>query len=217
MYFAKAFSSNLTIMPLVIKAVEKYGRQNDAYRLIGASRDLPQSEDTIAWVIDELNDETCDNHENYAYNLSMVLVSADATLLLPRESDILEARHFLAGLRTPLTDRLRMLSWDEATCWQKLEEFCEEGKDKRYVNEVNLSYANLVVEALARYGQECEPKVREWMAFKLDDYSHHPMKWLEPLVVRLAGQAHLESTIPLIVGKLHEDADLLNEECAEAL
>jgi hypothetical protein len=59
--------------------------------------------------------------------------------------------------------------------------------------------------------------VREWLAVKLDDYSHHPMKWLEPLVVRLAGLAHLESTIPLIVAKLHEDADLLNEECAAAL
>ena len=148
----------------------------------------------------------------------MVLVNADPALLLPKESDILEAHHFLAELRTPLTDRLRMLSWDEFTCWQKLEEFCEEGKDKRYVNDVNLSYANLVVEALARYGQECEPKVHEWMAVKLDDYSHHPMKWLEPLVVRLAGQAHLESTIPLIVGRLLEDGgDLLNEECAEAL
>ena len=130
----------------------------------------------------------------------------------------MEARHFLADLRDPLTDRLRMLSWDEATCWRKLEEFCEEGKDKQYTNEVNLSYANMVVEALARYGQECEPKVREWLAVNLDDYSHHPMKWLEPLVVRLAGQAHMESTIPLIVAKLLEDGgDLLNEECAEAL
>jgi hypothetical protein len=217
-YFGKSFSTDLTIMPLVIKAVETYGRQNDAYRLIGAARDLKQSEDTIAWVIDELNGEQSDQYENYVYNLSMVLVNAAPALLLPRESDILEARHFLADLRTPLTDRLRMLSWDEATCWQKLEEFCEEGKDKQYTNEVNLSYANMVVEALARYGQECEPKVREWLAVELNDYTNHPMKWLEPLVVQLAGQARLESTIPLIVAKLLEnDADLLNEECAEAL
>jgi hypothetical protein len=217
-YFAKSFATDPSLMPLVIKAVETYGRQNDAYRLIGASRDLPQTEDTIAWVIDELNAEQTDKYENYAYNLSMVLVEADPTLLFPRESAILEARHFLAELRQALTDRLRMLSWDADTCWQKLEEFCEEGKDKQYVNEVNLSYANLVVEALARCDQECEPKVREWLAVKVDDYSHHPMKWLEPLVVRLAGQAHLDSTIPLIVAKLLEDGgDLLNEECAEAL
>jgi hypothetical protein len=217
-YFAKSFSSDVSIMPLVIKAVETYGRQNDAYQLIGSARDLPQSEDTIAWIIDELNDESSGKYENYAYNLSMVLVDADLGLLLPRESAILEARHFLPDLATPLTDRLRMLSWDEATCWQKLEEFCEEGKDKPYVNDVNLSYANMIVEALARYGQDCEAKVHELLSVKLDDYSHHPMKWLEPLVVRLAGQTNLESAIPLIIAKLFDDGgDLLNEECAEAL
>jgi hypothetical protein len=217
-YFGKSFSSDLSIMPLVIKAVETYGRENDAYRLIGASRGLRQTKETIGWVIDELNAEQTDKYENYAYNLSMVLVDADPALLLPRESDILEARHFSADLRTPLTDRLRMLSWDEATCWRNLEEFCEEGKDKQDTSEINLGYAHRIVEALARYGQECEPKVREWLAVKLDDYTDHPMKWLEPLVVRLAGQAHLESTIPLIVAKLLEDGgDLLNEECTEAL
>jgi hypothetical protein len=217
-YFAKSFSTDTSIMPLVIRAVETYGRQNDTYRLIGASRDLPQTEDTIDWVIDELNAEPTATFESYAYNLSMVLVNADAALLLPRESAILGALHFPSELRPALTDRLGMLSWDAATCWQRLEEFCEEGKDKEYVNEVNLSYANLVVEALARHGQECEPRVREWLAVKVDDYSHHPMKWLEPLAVRLAGQAHLDSTVSLVVTKLLEDGgDLLNEECAEAL
>ena len=78
--------------------METHGRQ-DAYRLIGLSRDLPQTEESIAWVIDELNDEQSDQYENYAYNLSMVLVEADPALLLPRESAILEARHFLPDLR----------------------------------------------------------------------------------------------------------------------
>jgi hypothetical protein len=217
-YFGKGFSTDLTIMPLVIKAVEIYGRENDAYRLIGAARDLPQTADTIAWVIDELNDDSCDQIENYAYNLSMVLVDADPALLLPRESDILEARHFIAPLGTPLTERVRMLSWDEATCWQQLEEFSEEAKDKQYSNEVDLGFARRVVEALARHGQHCEPKIREVLGVKLDDYRHHSMKWLEPLVVRLAGQARLESMIPLIFAKLLEDGgDLLNEECSDAL
>jgi len=44
------------------------------------------------------------------------------------------------------------------------------------------------------------------------------MMWLEPLAGRLAGQAHLDTTIPLIVTKLLEDGgDILNQECAEAL
>jgi SEC-C motif len=217
-YFDKSFSSDHSIMPLVINAIETYGRQNDAFRLIGSSRDLQQSEHTIGWVIDELNSDSCDIFENYPYNLSMILLDADPALILPRESDILEARHFLSDLRAPFTERLRMVSWDEATCWQKLEDLCEDGKDKQGTDKFDLSYANLIVEALARYGQECEPKIRKLLAVKLDDYTHHPMKWLEPLAVRLAGQARLESTIPLIVAKLQEDGgDLLNEECAEAL
>ena len=110
-----------------------------------------------------------------------------------------------------------MHSWDSPTCWRRLEEFCEEGKDKRSTNEVDLGHANRIVEALARHGQECEEKVRSVLSQKVNNDSHHPMEWLEPLVVRLAGQAHLESTIPLLIAKLQEDADLLNEECAEAL
>ncbi len=97
-YFAKSYSQDPSIMDRVIEAVETYGRQ-DAYRLIGLSRDLPQTESSIAWVLGELNDEESDEYENYTYNLSMVLVEADTTLLLPRESAILEARHLTPDLR----------------------------------------------------------------------------------------------------------------------
>ena len=54
-FFAKSFSSDTSVMPLVIKAVETFGRE-DAYHLIGSSRDLPQTEDTVDWVIEELNE-----------------------------------------------------------------------------------------------------------------------------------------------------------------
>ena len=118
-YFAKSYSHDVSIMAQVIKAVETYGRQ-DAYRLIGLSRDLPQTEESIVWVIDELNDDQSDSYENYTYNLSMVLVEADPALLLPKETSILECRHFRPDLRPAFTERLRMLSWDEATCWRNL-------------------------------------------------------------------------------------------------
>ena len=75
-FFAESFSTDTSVMPLVIKAVETFGR-NGAYHLIGLSRDLPQAEDTIDWVIDELNDNQSDQYENYTYNLSMVLASLD--------------------------------------------------------------------------------------------------------------------------------------------
>jgi len=216
-YFAKSYSHDVSIMTQVIKAVETYGRQ-DAYRLIGPSRDLPQTAESIAWVIDELNDDQSETYENYTYNLSMVLVEADLALLLSKESSILEARHFYPNLRPAFTERLSMLSWDEATCWRKLEEFCEEGKSKQYTNEVDLGRAFRIVEALARHGQGCEGKVHALLSQKVDDYSQNPMKWMQPLVVRLAGLAHLDATLPLLINKLLEDGgDILNEECAAAL
>jgi hypothetical protein len=218
MYFAKSFSTDTSLMPLVIKAVETYGRQNDASRLVGAARELPQTEDTVAWVIDELNAEATATFENYGYNLSMFLMQADPALLLPRESAIREARHFPPELREPFTERLRMLSWDFATCWRELEEFAEETKGEQDAGKINLGHAHRIVEALARYGQESEPKVRAFLSQKVTDYRHNPLMWLEPLAVRLAGQARLEAAIPLIVAKLLENGgDILNEDCAEAL
>jgi len=216
-YFSESCSSDLSLMPLVIQAVEKYGRKN-AYELIGSARDLPQTAGTIAWVIDELNDEQNDPHENYTHNLAMVLVNADPTLLLQQESAILGSRHFQPHLRAPLTERLQMLAWDAATCWQKLEEFCEESKEKQYINEVNLDYGRRIVEALARHGDECLAKVHAILSQRIDDYRHNPLKWMEPLAARLAGEARMDSAIPWLVAKLIEDGgDLMNEACAEAL
>ena len=127
-YFAKSYSHDVSIMAQVIKAVETYGRQ-DAYRLIGPSRDLPQTAESIAWVIDELNDDQSDTYENYTYNLSMVLVEADLPLLLPmNRRSWRPATSFPTCVR--LHERLRMLSWDEATCWRKLEEFCVGGEEQ---------------------------------------------------------------------------------------
>lgn len=216
-YFSNSFSTDESVMPLVIEAVEKYGRE-DAYQLIGAARDLPQTAETIAWVVDELNNAESDQHENYAYNLSMVLLNADPALLVPQESAVLASPCFLPDLRSSFSERLQMLSWDEATCWEKLEAFCEEGKDKQYANEVNLGHAERIVESLARFGLACEGKIHALLSQRIDNYQHHPMKWMEPLAVRLAGRVRMESATPLLIAKLAEDGgDLLNEDCAAAL
>ena len=118
-FFAKSFSTDTSVMPLVIKAVETFGRE-DAYRIIGLSRDIPQTEDTIDWIIEELNDSQSDQYENYTYNLSMVLAKADSSLLLPNESAILESPHLFPGVHAPFSERFQMLSWDEATCWREI-------------------------------------------------------------------------------------------------
>lgn len=123
-YFADSFSQDTSIVPLVIQAVERYGRE-EAFHLVGASTELAHTNETISWVVDELNREDADKYENYTFNLTRVLCQADPALLVHRDTEIIEARNFLAGYRDTFLERLEMLSWEEAACWQELDAICE--------------------------------------------------------------------------------------------
>lgn len=216
-YFANSFSTDTSLMPLVIQAVETYGRNNTTYQVIGAARELPQTEDTIAWIVGELNAELTGRCANYPLNLSMILTEADPRLLLSQEAAILSARHFLPYLHESVADRLRMTTWDFDTCWQQLEAFGEETKDDPEAGSRKRNYGSSIVEALARFGQASEERVRTLLAQNVEDYTHHPMLWLEPLLIRLAGRARLESSVPLLLSKLMLNDDVLDAECTDAL
>ncbi len=208
-YFADAYSDDTTIAPLVIQAVERYGREV-AYPLVGSSTDLAHTEETISWVVDELNREDANTYENYTYNLMRVLRHADPRLLVHRDSQIIEAQHFDASLRDTFLERLELLSWDEAACWRELEAICEAGKDKDDIKDVNLGRARRILEVLARIDTpQREERIRSVLAEKIESYDNNLMKWMELLLVELTGLIRLESVVPLIVKKLHEDDDLL--------
>ena len=216
-YFARSHSQEASTMARVIEAVQTYGRQN-AYRLIGPSRDLSQTAESIAWVIGELNDDQSETYESYTYNLSMVLIEAETSLLAPQASSILESRHFWPSLHHAFTERLTMQSWSEADCWRRLEEFCEDGKDKHFTNEVDLGHAFRIVEALARHGQTCEGRLIAYLSQDLTDDEESPMGWMGPLAAQLAGLAHLETAVPRLINQLRENGgDILNEQCARAI
>ena len=215
-YFSDCYSEDEEVVPLVIHAVEAYGRE-DAYSLIGSSVDLRHSEKTIAWIVDELNDPDSDRYESYTFNLTRVLCHADPALLIHRDTAIIESRHFLPSFQERFTRRLELLSRDEAECWRRLEEICEEGKGKQYTKDVNLPFAHDLLEAMARSGGIFEDRVLSILTQKVDDFENNPMKWMEPLMVRFAGLLRLEAAVPLIVGKLHEDDDFLSECCINAL
>jgi hypothetical protein len=216
-YFSDSYSPDPSIMAKVIEAVETHGKQ-EAYRLLGPARDLRQTDESIDWVIAELNDEQSDQYESYVMNLSMVLFEADPALLVPRENAVLQARHFHPARQAAFTERLRMLSWDAATCWRELEALCETGAGGDPDESFDLARARRIVEALARHGRECEDRIHSLLARGEEDDDQGETGWLEPLVVRLAGLARLESTIPAIIDYLADDlGDFDNEQAAEAL
>jgi hypothetical protein len=215
-YFSDCHSEDEGVASLVIRAVEKYGR-DDAYSLVGASADLRHTEETISWVIKELQDPATRRYENYAFNLLRVLCDADPALLLPWESEILETCGLSGDLKELLRRRLQLASWDEADCWRRIEQICEEGKDKTNARDAGLDYALDIVRSLARPGREVEQRVLSVLAQTVENFEHNPMRWMEPLMVKLAGLRRMETAVPAILGKLHEDDDVLSGYCVEAL
>jgi hypothetical protein len=215
-YFDDCYSEDEGVAPLVIQAVEKYGRE-DAYQLVGGSVHLRHTEETIAWVIGELQDPASERYDNYLFNLNRILCDADLALLLPREPEILETCRFYGGLKDHLIRRLELISWDEAACWQRLEQICEDGKDKQFANEFDWDFAADLLEALARFGGEVKQRVLSVLLQKVESFESNPMKWMEPLMVKLAGILQMDAAVPAILGKLHEDADVLAGHCIHAL
>ena len=52
-YFAQAFSRDTTIMPVVIEAFQRFGR-NHAFPFVHPIAELAQTPETIAWAIGEI-------------------------------------------------------------------------------------------------------------------------------------------------------------------
>jgi hypothetical protein len=54
--FSRSFSDDALISPLVIEAVEKYGRANSVH-LVGEGERLAQTEATIDWCLEEMRQD----------------------------------------------------------------------------------------------------------------------------------------------------------------
>ncbi len=217
-YFADGFSRNTTVMPLVIQALEQYGRA-DAFRYIFLIASLPQTQETIRWVLGELTSQPrrTEQEQNYLKYLSRLLCQADPELVLPHENVILTSPGFNQNLASPLRRRLSFLSWEAQALWQELEAICEEAKDKSYVKETRFHEGREITETLAGRGNLDLERMMSLLGMKVDNFENNPMKWMEPLMVHLAGELRHAPAIPLIVAKLHEEGEVVTNECHQAL
>jgi hypothetical protein len=121
--FSGSFSQNETIMPLVVQAVETYGREK-AFRILRAAESLAQTPATVEWLVGELRWK-CDladvDEDNYRFAVALILYHAAPEVLLKRKAFILALPMFPDELRGPFDERLDMLSWDWDRGWAALE------------------------------------------------------------------------------------------------
>src|SRR6185437_11943144 len=90
-YFANSHSSDPTIMPLVIQAIEKNGFEN-AFSAYSFLNDLVQTDETVRWLIEQLDQLAPPANEKEAEPILAyisALTHADPTVLKSHESEIL--------------------------------------------------------------------------------------------------------------------------------
>jgi len=218
-YFYSSTTPDQTLMPLAIEAIEKYGRTS-AFSFTHYLNLLPQTEQTIAWVIAELNrDFQGTPEEKYFYfmNLSRLLNHADIRLVVQRAPEILHAPHLDPKERPSFRERLEMFGWDADTCWQAMQQYCEANRDKNNFEEFDLGHALRIVEALARQAHEYQDQIIALISEQEQDFRHDARKWLQPLMANLAGQMRLQAAIPSLVGNLGHRYSFLSDESMFAL
>jgi hypothetical protein len=216
LYFGPCRSPDTEVMPLVIKAIETYGRDK-AFRYLHYLLRLAQTQTTVDWAIQELNRKEDESffHDSYFPQLSRLFCAADVQLLLPRAEQVLQAPGFDSSLSEAFKERLELFSWSAEQCWQELERLSAEARGDD--EEVDLDRADRLVEALARRADPLQGRILETLARKVEDFNSDPLAYMETFLVWLAGEMRLEQAVPLLVQKLRENDDGLSPDCSDAL
>ena len=218
-FFSGSFSQDEAVMPLVIQAVERHGRDK-AFRILRSAECLSQTRASVGWLIDELRrdyaleDLVDDNHR---FAVALVLYRAKPELLLERQGEMATLSMFPDQLRAPLAERFDMLSWDWGRGWMALEALGQATMRKGGFTWNDVRYAHRIIESLARHRATRAAAVLDSLEQRHEGRRESLIEWLKPLVVNLAGAMRLESAVPLFVQYLPHDSVSLVDESITAL
>ncbi len=153
-YFADSYSSDESVMPLVIQAVERYGIEK-AFRILRDAERLPQTDQTIDWLITELCRDDLDlqtvSHDNYRFAVGLILCKADPSLVAKHHGEINQTPLFPAELIKPLREVCKATSWDWDRSFQEFLEFTSKLSRKRKWSHSDHHRVHRMIRLLARY------------------------------------------------------------------
>ena len=221
LYFSRSNTSDDSILPLAIQAIEQYG-WDKAFDVAAEITGLPLNDTTLLWVLAQLQQEDAKKPDEFGwtarwYTLNSLLSDADAELLTRHKQAILDVDGLDAETIKIVRERIDLLTAGGEFCWEELEKFCVESKDINEIGQVDLDHAYALCEAIGREKEKYAEKILTILGEKIENFESNPKVWMETFAVRIAGEMRLETAIPLLIGKSKEDGEWLGEQCETAL
>lgn len=224
-HFGHGHRDDPHIMPLVMQAIQRYGWQN-AFASLELLDNLPQTPETISWLLDELDhlgEPQSEEEQDIRDNVAFTLAEANPVDLRPFADRIEQSQSVPPAVRDEILQRIRLLEADPEQCWRDLEAVCEREKHEEELSEEGVDEAYRLTEVLAREKERFRDRVMEVLKADVEQAGESALLWLEGFAVRLAGEMRLAEAAPLLVDKLravapyHDQVDWLSEECERAL
>ncbi len=213
-YFANRFSPDPTIVPLVIQAIEQYGR-GDALFSYFFLWQLAHTSQTVAWMVRQLEaiGAPDEDAESYCMNLAYALSTVRPELLKPHRRELEDLRRIAPGIHEVILIRLDYQALSPDELWKLFEEFVAEPFDEYPEFPETEIMKDLAV--LLEHDQRMVSWVLQMLTRTVDDPEFSV--WRQGVAVHLAGELRLSSAVPYLVPLLHDDEEGLNADVLEAL
>lgn len=216
-YFADSFTADESLIPLVIEAIEKYGRES-AFSILRDAERLPQTEFSFNWLLNELKadfDPSEVDQDNYRFAACLALLAAPLELLVEHKNEISDCPNFAPELVPALNELVAMASWDWNTGWKVFTDLARDLQRREFTSNDARYHARLV-RVLGRM-PEGAGQILNLLKGIYRGTDRGLMQWADASIVELAGEMRLKEAVPLIIDRFYEGNESVLDECGPVL
>ena len=232
-YFTQASSQDPALFPEVIRAWEAYTHQG-AFSNLMFVRGVQLDQQNLDWVLKTLGEklsseevsqekleetaaDSLEQIDEYLLLLQLILAESNVALLKTNQSAIEEQNGLAEDVRYEIEQRIALTAADAAECWEQLIELSAKNKEAEYVSDSDLELGDRLLEVVARDQSLAVEKIGEVLAEDLESYEGNPRALLHIFAVQLAGLIQHEEVVPILLAKMEQDVQWLDEEIAQTL
>ena len=215
-YFAKSFSPDPSLMPLVIQAIEQYGSA-EAFQVYSFLNELSvQTDDAFCWLLNErkrVGVPQDEPEEDYALGLSAALTQAEPALLKLHHADLMAMDDLDHEARETIDERILYQDFGPEKLWNEFEDFIQAMDEAEAGSDEEIDHGNRLVAEMGRFRDAYADKVLAILRETTDE----SRTARQGFATRLSGELRLEAAVPLLLAMFNDDNDWLREETLRAL